>query len=161
MAPEPFETLEGGPIGWVRPSGVHLTARPVRPKPLPQPGEAFDRTRVDVVTVHPNADAVLARAAVSAGAVAVVLAGTGAGNGNHALLQWVREAVGEGAVVALSTRVPDGPVVPAYGNGGGADLVAAGALGLGSLPLYHGRLLLALLLSAAAGVTEQTIAPYV
>jgi len=41
------------------------------------------------------------------------------------------------------------------------DLVRAGALNLGGLPLYHARLLLALLLSVNVTVTKQTLAPYV
>jgi L-asparaginase len=63
--------------------------------------------------------------------------------------------------MGLSTRVPEGPVVPTYGNRGGADLVAVGALCLGSLPLFQARLLLALPLSAGVGVTQNTLGPYV
>ena len=161
IAPEPFRASDGGPIGRVGTRGVALTARPVRPAALERPDLRFDTTRVDVVAAHPGADAVLARAAVSAGAQAVVIAGTGVGNGNHALLEWVPEAVRAGTVVGLSTRVAEGPVVPTYGNGGGVDLVRAGALNLGGLPLYHARLLLALLLSVNVTVTKQTLAPYV
>ncbi|MEO3876069.1 asparaginase [Nonomuraea sp. B12E4] len=161
IAPEPFRTGDGGPIGRVGASSVRLTARPVRTARLDRPDHRFDETRVDVVTLHPGADAVLARAAVHAGARAVVLAGTGAGNGNHAVLEWVSEAVRTGKVVGLSTRVAEGPVVPMYGNGGGADLTRAGALNLGGLPLYHARLLLALLLSQGVSVTQQTLTPYI
>ncbi|WP_182908895.1 asparaginase [Microbispora sp. H13382] len=161
VAAQPFRTLDGGPIGRVDPTGVHITTRPVRPAPLDPPGPRFDDTRVDVVTVHPGADAALARAAVRAGARAVVLAGTGVGNANHALLDWITEAVAGGTVVALSTRVAEGPVVPTYGNGGGVDLVRAGALSVGGLPVYQARLLLALLLSQGVSVTRQALAAHV
>ncbi|WP_067182280.1 asparaginase [Microtetraspora niveoalba] len=161
VAAEPFRTLDGGPIGRVGPAGVRITARPVRPAPLERPGPRFDDTRVDVVALHPGADAALARAAVQAGARAVVLAGTGVGNANHALLEWVSEAVAAGTVVGLSTRVAEGPVVPTYGNGGGVDLVRAGALSMGGLPLYQARLLLALLLSEGVPVDRATLAPHV
>lgn len=161
VAAEPFKALDGGAIGRVSARGVQFTARPVRPVRLQGPGPRFDTTRVDVVTCHPGADAALAQAAVHANAEAVVLAGTGVGNANRVILQWVSEAVRAGTVVGLSTRVPEGPVVPTYGNGGGADLVGAGALCLGSLPLFHARLLLALLLSAGVAVTRDTLAPYV
>lgn len=160
IAPDPFRTSDGGPIGYLVGSDFVLTARPVRTAPLPPPGESFDSTRVDVVAVHPNADARLAEAAVRAGARGVVLAGTGVGNGNHAFVEWVAGAVKVGTVVGLSTRVPEGPVVPIYGNGGGVDLVTAGALVLGGLPLYHARLLLALLLSSGSSVTQESLAPY-
>ena len=60
----------------------------------------------------------------------------------------MREVAGAGVVVALSTRVPEGPVLPVYGNGGGADLVAAGASRWLRLPASQARSLLALLLAA-------------
>ena len=50
-------------------------------------------------------------------------------------------------VVALSTRVAAGPVLPVYGDGGGADLVAAGAVPV-ALPASQARIALALLLSS-------------
>jgi L-asparaginase len=161
VAAEPFKALDGGALGRVSARGVQFTARPVRPVRLERPGPRFDTTRVDVVTCHPGADAALAQAAVQANSEAVVLAGSGVGNANRAILQWVSEAVRAGTVVGLSTRVAEGPVVPTYGDGGGVDLVDAGALCLGSLPLFHARLLLALLLSAGVAVTQDTLAPYV
>lgn len=161
LAPEPFATAGGGPIGQVSADGVRIMTRPVRPGPLAPLDERFDSVRVDVVSLHPNADAALAEGAVAAGAQAVVLAGTGSGNGNHAVLDWVKEAVRGGTVVGLSTRVPYGSVLPIYGNGGAVDLVAAGALNLKSLPLFHGRMLLGALLSRGTTVDEQAIAPYV
>ena len=160
LTPEPFATAGGGPIGRVSPDGVQISSRPVRPGPLPPLDGRFDSVRVDVVPVYPNADAALAEAAVAAGAQAVVLAGTGAGNGNHALLTWVKDAVRTGTVVGLSTRVPDGPVVPIYGNGGAVDLIATGALNLGAVPLFHGRMLLAALLSSGVEVDAALLAPY-
>ena len=157
LAPEPFRAADGGPIGRVTEAGVRVTARPVRCPSLRRPGPDFDRTRVDVVSVYPGADAELAEAAARAGAKGVVIAGTGAGNGNHALRDWVREATGSGITVGLSTRVAEGPVAELYGNGGGADLVANGALSLGGLPLFHGRLLLALLLSAGRRIDKELL----
>lgn len=157
LAMEPFKVADGGPIGRVTDDGVRITTRPVRRPPLRRPGPEFDRTRVDVVSVHPGADAALAEAAVRAGAKGVVIAGTGAGNGNHALRDWVRDATRSGITVGLSTRVAEGPVAELYGNGGGADLVATGALSLGGLPLFHGRLLLALMLSAGCRIDKDTL----
>ncbi|HIZ36863.1 MAG TPA: asparaginase [Candidatus Ruania gallistercoris] len=161
VAPEPFVTIGGGPIGTVRGDEVVITADPVRPPTLAPLDERFDTTRVDVVVAYPDADAALAEAAVAAGARGVVLAALGSGNGNHALVDWVRRAVGEGVAVGLSTRVPEGPVVPIYSNGGAVDLLSAGAVNLRSLPLFHSRMLFAALLSSGTAVDEQTIAPYV
>ncbi|MET1153007.1 asparaginase domain-containing protein [Arthrobacter sp.] len=159
--PAPFRAMDGGPMGRVGADDVQFRFRPVRPPALPVPSAAFDSTRVDVVSLHPGADALLARAAVDAGAKGVIIAGTGVGNGNHQILEWVEEAVDAGIAVGLSTRVPEGPVVPFYGNGGGADLVGAGALPLGSLPLFHARLLLALRISHGETPAPDMLAPYI
>lgn len=160
LALEPFRVSDGGPIGRVSQDGVAMTSSPSRAPTIAMPGPKFDDTRVDVVAVYPGADATLAEAAVRAGAKAVVIAGTGAGNGNHAIRDWVAEASAAGTVVGLSTRVAEGPVAELYGNGGGADLVANGALSLGGLPLFHGRLLLALMLSHDMRITKEVLSDY-
>jgi L-asparaginase len=49
--------------------------------------------------------------------------------------------------VALSTRVAAGPVLPIYGDGGGSDLIAAGAVPV-ALPAPQARIALALLLAS-------------
>ena len=56
--------------------------------------------------------------------------------------------------MVLSTRAPWGPVVPLYGNGGGTDLVAAGAVPSGDLNPLQARILAALLLSLGTSATE-------
>ncbi len=152
-APQPFRALDTGPLGTVAEGEVHITQRPERLKPLPRAGEAFDTVRVDVVSLYPGADAELVDAAVQAGATGVVLAATGIGNANHVVVDAVRRHVEAGVVVSLSSRVPEGPVRPVYGNGGGVDLVRAGAIVARDVPAYQVRVLLALLLShAPAGV---------
>ncbi|WP_182358143.1 asparaginase [Tomitella gaofuii] len=161
IAPDPFAALGAGPVGSIVDGNVAFTAAPLRPSPLALPDARFDVTRVDVVVAHPGADARLASAAVDAGARGVILAGTGAGNGNHALLEWVRTATADGITVGLSTRVHEGPVVPIYANGGGVDLVAAGALCTGSLPLFHARILFAALLAGGRHVDGDAIADHV
>lgn len=161
VAPSPFKTMDGGPIGQIANGQAHFMASPNRPRALALPPPAFDNIRVDIVTVHPGADATLARAAVAAGAQGVIIAGSGVGNGNASILGWVEEAVQAGITVGLGTRVPEGPVVPFYGNGGGADLVRAGALQLGSLPLFQARLLLALLLSQGQKPNPELLAAYI
>ena len=153
----PFQAIDAGPIGRIDNGQVSIRAYPRRAPRIAFPDSGFDRTRVDVVVVYPGADAALPRASVTAGAHAVVLAGTGTGNGNHELLAWTREALASGIIVGLSTRVAEGPVIPTYGNGGGVDLADAGALVMGGLPLYHSRLLLALLLAADRPLDQQTI----
>ncbi|WP_225873863.1 asparaginase [Zafaria cholistanensis] len=123
------------------------TARPLARRPLPVPPPAFDAIRVEVVTAYPGATTELFDFAVASGAGAVVLAGTGVGNAGPGFAESVRAATAGGCHVILGTRAPWGPVVPTYGNGGGIDLVAAGAIPSGDLNPFQARILAALLLS--------------
>ncbi len=143
-----FDTLGSGAIGHVDDRRVRIHVRPVRSQPLALPTERFDHVRVDVVAMYPGADDRLLRAAVDAGARGIVIAGSGIGNANPTIAATVAELTAAGVVVALSTRVSDGPVIPLYGNGGGADLVRAGAVVAEFLPAFQARILLALLLSS-------------
>jgi L-asparaginase len=101
---------------------------------------------VDLVAAYPGADSALLRASLQAGAAGVVLQGTGTGNANRALCQGVADATAAGVVVVTSTRVEAGAVVPRYGDGGGADLRAAGAIPSGLLRPSQSLVLLSLLL---------------
>ncbi|MFD1211624.1 asparaginase, partial [Arthrobacter sp. GCM10027362] len=94
----------------------------------------------------PGADDALLRAALEAGAAGIVLQATGSGNANPKLCAAVADATAAGAVVVTSTRVHAGPVVPIYGDGGGKDLLAAGAIPSGILRPSQALILLSLLL---------------
>ena len=131
-------------------------ARP-GPSPLPLPGADAGSPRVDLVAAYPGADATLLRAALQAGAAGIVLQGTGTGNANRVLCQEVAAATAAGVVVVTSTRVEAGAVVPRYGDGGGEDLRAAGAIPAGLLRPSQSLVLLSLLLrlgTPAAGIAE-------
>lgn len=142
-----FDSVTDGRIGEVQAGVVTIESTPRRPAPLPRPTAAFDTTRVDLVQTYPGADDALIRAAVAAGATGVVIAGTGMGNANPAVVRAVVELLSDGIAFVLSTRVPEGPVAGVYGNGGGADLVAAGVPAASGLPASQLRILLALWLS--------------
>nr|WP_255479625.1 asparaginase domain-containing protein [Quadrisphaera sp. RL12-1S] len=123
-----------------------------RPAPLPLPlaAEQEPWPRVDVVAVVPGDDGALLDAALALGARGVVLQALGSGNATAAVVAAVRRATDAGVPVVLTTRVPDGPVVPSYGDGGGgADLVAAGAVPSGLLRAGQARVLLAVLLRSS------------
>jgi L-asparaginase len=136
-----------GTLGFVYSLATRMHSVPTRPAGLAVPGAQFDAVRVDIVDAYPGGDDALLRAAVHAGADGIVLAGTGVGNAPPGVAGAVSEIVGDGVVVALSTRVAAGPVLPIYGDGGGSDLVAAGAVPV-ALPAPQARIALALLLSS-------------
>ena len=151
-ASSPFQG--GAEVAHMAGSGLVVTARPVRREPLPLPPAAFDSTRVEIITAHTGATPDLFDFAVRSGAQAVVLAGSGVGNAGPGFAESVARAVGAGCAVVLSTRAPWGPVVPLYGNGGGTDLVAAGAVPSGDLNPLQARVLAALLLSLGTSAAE-------
>jgi L-asparaginase len=137
---------------------VHLSTRrrPAAPLDL----SAFDptRARVDIVACYPGADATALRAFIAAGAGGIVLEATGAGNANPDMCAAVAEASAAGVVVVTASRVEQGPIAAIYGDGGGIDLLAAGALPAGQLRPSQARICLAALLGVrgdAAAVREE------
>ena len=77
-----------------------------------------------------------------------MLEATGAGNANPGVCAAVQELTAAGVVVVTSTRVAAGPVAAIYGDGGGVDLRAAGAVPSGLLRPSQARMLLAALLGS-------------
>lgn len=150
LAADTFAAPVGGPLGWVHGADVGVVTVPLRPPALPL--DAFDPAdvRVDVVPCYPDADAAALRACVDAGARGIVLEATGAGNANPVICTAVAELSAAGVVVATSTRVAAGPVAAIYGDGGGVDLLAAGAVPSGLLRPSQARMLLAALLGIHA-----------
>lgn len=116
--------------------------------PEPLPWHPISNTRVDIIAVYPGADRVQIDACVHAGAQGLVLDGLGSGNANPTIVEAVRDCVGAHIPVAVTTRVPSGPISPVYGGGGGGhDLIAAGAVFSTDLRAGQARVLLAALLS--------------
>jgi L-asparaginase len=162
LAADTFTNPAGGPLGWVHGRDVGVVTRPVRGQALDL--DAFDPTgvRVDVVPTYPDADATALRACVDAGARGIVLEATGAGNANPAICAAVAEVVTAGVVVVTSTRVAAGPVAAIYGDGGGVDLLAAGAVPSGLLRPSQARILLGALLGIhrAPAAVRQALEPH-
>ncbi|MTD54084.1 asparaginase [Amycolatopsis pithecellobii] len=145
LAPAAFSTPDGGPIGLVRTGGVRLTAAPAPRVPIKL--SEMD-AQVDIVALYPGAGTAALEAVVTDGATGVVLEATGAGNANPRISEAVARLTATGVVIALSTRVHAGPIAALYGNGGGADLVEAGAIPAGLLRPSQARILLTALLAS-------------
>jgi len=96
-------------------------------------------------------DGTLIRATVTAGAKGLVIQALGWGNVNVPMYEAIKEVIAKGIPVVISTRVPNGRVLPVYGYvGGGNTLKQAGALFADNLPPQKARLLLMLALQTTS-----------
>ena len=149
LASAAFASTGAGPIGRVREGAVVIHASPRRFDPIPLDSLNLGPVQVDIVPYYPGASTTALRAVAEAGATGVVLEATGAGNANPDFCREVARLTSCGVVVALSTRVASGPVTAIYGAGGGIDLVAAGAVPVGTLRSPQARMLLIALLAGS------------
>jgi L-asparaginase len=148
-----FDSMEHGKLGEIDGERIILHRRPVL-------RAAFRADRVepavDLIKLVMGSDARFIRCAVQSGAKGLVIEGFGRGNATLAVVEGVREAIAAGVPVLVSSRCPQGRVRPIYGNGGGKDLAAAGAIFAGDLSGVKARVLLSVLLGA--GMTHERIA---
>jgi len=121
----------------------HVALRPL--------GEGQHLPRVDIVPMYGGADGTFVRAAMAAGAKGLVIQALGWGNMNVPMFQAVKEAIGKGIPVVISTRVWTGRVLPNYGfEGGGKTLQQAGAVFADNLSPQKARILLMLALQTTS-----------
>ncbi len=151
LASAAFGDPDAGALGGLAGGRLSLFRRPARPVLLDTAALTVPLPRVDVVAVYPGSDDTAVEALAAAGARGVVLEATGAGNATPAVAAAVGRLAARDIPVVISTRVPTGPVVPLYaGNGGGVDLVRAGAIPAGRLRPGQARMLLIALLGSGA-----------
>ncbi|MBT5292981.1 MAG: asparaginase [Cellvibrionales bacterium] len=145
---ESFQSGDVGFLGRVDGDAVSFYRQPLYQQTIPLSGAL---KRVDIVAMYAGADGALLTAAVDAGAKGIVIAAVGAGNVNPALFTAVKVAIAAGVAVVVSTRVPNGRVQPIYGfEGGGKDLIEAGAIFANDLSPQKARILLMLALQEAS-----------
>jgi L-asparaginase len=111
--------------------------------------------RVDIVDMYGGADGALIRAAVAAGSKGLVIQALGWGNMNVPMFQAVKEVIGKGIPVVITTRVWNGRVLPNYGfEGGGKTLQQAGAVFGDNLSPQKARILLMLALQTTSDAKQ-------
>jgi L-asparaginase len=104
--------------------------------------------KVDLIRLAMGSDGRFIRCAIDTGAKAIVLEAFGRGNANHEVIAGIHDAVAADVPVIVTTRCPAGRVKPIYGDGGGRDVEAAGAIFAGDLQGAKARVLLSVLLRA-------------
>ncbi len=148
-----FDSRSGTELGIVHQDQIRFTHQipPRRHLPLPK-----YLPRVDIIPMYAGADEAALRAALLHGAAGLVIAAVGAGNVNPALYSGINEALRQGLVVVIATRVPHGLVRPLYAyTGGGLSLRKVGAIMAGNLTPQKARVLL--MLALAAGERGETL----
>ena len=150
---ETFKSGDFGFLGVVDHDRVVFARTPSRRQHIALKGTPLPR--VDIVAMHAGADGTLLRAAVAAGAKGIVIQALGLGNVNIPLYEAAKEAIGRGIVVVISTRVPNGRVLPVYGVvGGGKTLQEAGAVFADNLSPQKARILLMLALQSMSSAAD-------
>lgn len=141
-----FQCLDTGPLGRVGDSGVEVwRARGIRRQVI------ADRAAeaIPLITAHVAMDGALLDAAAALRPPGIVVEATGAGNTNAPLVEAAARAVGQGIVVAFTSRCASGAASGAYAfPGGGATWLRAGALLAGHLSGPKARIALAVGLGA-------------
>jgi L-asparaginase len=134
------------PVGSVA-NGVFTLNYPA-PRPFLGDVSAASAPRVDTIALYPGDDGSALDSAVAAGARGLVLESLGSGNAGTGIVDAVRRHEAAGVQVAISTRVPTGPVIAEYGPGD--DMVKAGAVMVPNLRASQARVLM--MAAMAAGV---------
>jgi L-asparaginase len=136
------------PVGTVA-NGVFTLNYPA-PRPFIGDVSAASAPRVDTIALYPGDGAGPIDGAVAAGARGLVLESLGSGNAGEAVVDAVRRQEAAGVQVAISTRVPTGPVIAEYGPGD--DMVKAGAVMVPNLRASQARVLMMAAMAAGQPV---------
>jgi L-asparaginase len=150
---ETFKSGDFGFLGNADNDRVIFYRAPLRRQHVPLVQEKLPY--VEIVTMYGGADGTMVKAAVAAGAKAIVVQALGWGNMNIPMFEAVQEAIAKKVAVIVSTRVPNGRVLPVYGfKGGGKTLKDAGAVMADNLSPQKARILAMLALQKTSDPAE-------
>jgi L-asparaginase len=142
---ETFKSGDLGFLGAVDADRVVYWRAPLRRRHVPI--ETDRMPPVEIVAMYGGADGYLVKAALDHGARGIVIQALGWGNVNQPMFAAIKDAIARGVPVVITSRVPNGRVMPNYGyEGGGRTLVDAGAVMGDDLSPQKARILLMLLL---------------
>lgn len=143
---ETFKSGDFGFLGVIDNDRVVFYSAPLRRQHVPL--TAASLPYVEIVPMYGGADGGMVKAAVDRGAKGIVIQALGWGNVNKPMYESIKEAIGKGVPVVVTTRVPNGRVLPVYGFvGGGKTLQEAGAIFGDDLNPQKARILLMLTLA--------------
>jgi L-asparaginase len=150
---ETFKSGEFGFLGYTDYDRVIFYRSPTRRQTLPLVSGQLPY--VEIVTIYAGASGNMVKAAVNAGAKGIIVQAFGWGNVNVAMYDAIKEAIGRGVPIVITSRVPNGRVEPVYGYaGGGKTLKDAGAVFGDDLSAPKARILLMLALHNS--ITDST-----
>jgi L-asparaginase len=149
---ETFKSGDFGFLGEVDFDRIVYWRAPLRRQHVPIKTDSMPY--IEIVSMYGGADGYLIKAALDHGAKGLVIQGLGWGNVNKPMYAAIKDAIASGVPVVITSRVPNGRVLPNYGwEGGGKTLVDVGAVMGDDLSAQKARILLMLLLQD--GVTGQ------
>lgn len=149
---ETFKSGDFGLLGEVDFDRVVYGRAPLRRQHIPIKTKSMPY--VEIIPMYGGADGYLVKAALDHGAAGLVIEGLGWGNVNQPMFAAIKKALAKRVPVVITSRVPNGRVLPNYGfEGGGKTLVEAGAAMGDDLSPQKARILLMLLVQN--GVTGQ------
>ena len=153
MSLDTFKSLELGPIGIVDQDDVIY----YRKQSIPTKHIATNEIETDVhlLKVASGMDSTLLNFLVEKGAKGIVIEAMGRGNVPPMMMDGIRRAVAHQIPVIIVSRCPMGRVLESYGyDGGGAQLVEAGAILTNNLNGQKARIQLMLALSVTKDLNE-------
>lgn len=146
-----FKSGDHGKLGEIDGEFISLSRRPVLRKTY---AAAKVETDIEVIKMVMGMSDRAIRFAARSGAKAIVIEGFGIGNTTPAVTLAVRDIIAGGTPVIVTSRCSRGRVKPVYGNGGGKDLEAAGAIFAGDLSGPKARILAAVLSGLGQSIEE-------